>query len=90
MRKKTSPRDRAEFSASNGYVSPAELGFRIRWLRERLKLSLRDVEEQTGINAATLCRWENGKAFEGSLGTFIKLSAALQTTASELLKTSDT
>lgn len=71
---------------SNGYASPSELGFRVRWIRQRLKLSLRDVEAKTGISASTLSRLENGEGMETSLGAFLKLSDALETPASELLR----
>ena len=41
-------------------VNTEELGRAIRRRREELKLSLRDVADETGVSASTLSRIENG------------------------------
>ncbi len=41
-------------------INTAELGRAIRRRREELKLSLRDVADQTNVSASTLSRIENG------------------------------
>ena len=41
-------------------ISTAELGRAIKRRRDELKLSLRDVAEETGVSASTLSRIENG------------------------------
>lgn len=41
-------------------ISTAELGRAIKRRREELKLSLRDVADETGVSASTLSRIENG------------------------------
>jgi transcriptional regulator with XRE-family HTH domain len=45
---------------SKSLVNTVELGRAIRRKREELRLSLRDVADETGVSASTLSRIENG------------------------------
>lgn len=45
---------------NDGLISTEELGRAIKRRREELKLSLRDVADETGVSASTLSRIENG------------------------------
>ncbi len=45
----------------------------LRLGRKRLGLSLREVEEVTGIKAATLCQYEHGKVMNPSFPLLMKL-----------------
>lgn len=47
-------------SREDRLISTAELGKAIKRKREELKLSLRDVADETGVSASTLSRIENG------------------------------
>ncbi|MBX3294295.1 MAG: helix-turn-helix transcriptional regulator [Acidobacteria bacterium] len=42
------------------FLDTAELGRAVKRRREELKLSLRDVADETGVSASTLSRIENG------------------------------
>jgi transcriptional regulator with XRE-family HTH domain len=46
--------------ATKSLINTAELGRAIRRRREELKLSLRDVADETNVSASTLSRIENG------------------------------
>ncbi|HUF03042.1 MAG TPA: helix-turn-helix domain-containing protein [Aridibacter sp.] len=47
-------------SKDDRLISTAELGRAVKRRREELKLSLRDVADETGVSASTLSRIENG------------------------------
>jgi len=68
-----------------GYAAASEIGFRLRWMRKRLSLSLRELETKTGVSPATISRAENGAVMEMSLGAFLSLCAALETTPSDVI-----
>lgn len=47
-------------SKEDSLISTVELGRAIKRRREELKMSLRDVADETGVSASTLSRIENG------------------------------
>jgi DNA-binding Xre family transcriptional regulator len=75
--------------ASREYASPVELGQRVRAARERLRLSLRDVQIRTGVSTMTVSRMENGQGSGMALGAFLRLCEALEMPAGELLRVSN-
>lgn len=62
-----------------------EIGFRLKWIRCRLNLTLRDLEEKCGVSASTLSRIENGSAGDVSLAAFLGVCAALETPVADIL-----
>ena len=71
---------------STPYPAPAELGGRVRSVRERLGLSLRDLHIRTGVSAMTISRLENGHGDGMALGAVLRLCGGLETSASDLLR----
>jgi len=69
-----------------GPDAAALVGARIRGLRtERLRVTQNDLQEMSGIDAASIRRFEGGKSLP-SLGAVVRLAFALGVDPGELVK----
>jgi transcriptional regulator with XRE-family HTH domain len=64
------------------------LGSRIKFFRNQLRMSQKDIEMKTNIPQTTLSGWENDK-YEPTLSDAKKLATALGVTVSDLLGEND-
>jgi transcriptional regulator with XRE-family HTH domain len=82
------PSSRAEpLAPGNGAAPPLSVGQRLRELRQRRRLSLRALAEQSGLNANTLSLIENDKS-SPSVATLQQAAAALGVPISAFFETS--
>ena len=65
-----------------------QVGMRIRQRRRKLGLSQQELAERVGTPQCQISLYESGRAFP-RIDTVEKLAAALETTASELLRIDD-
>src|SRR6185503_3475771 len=66
-------------------TEPAEVGSRIRALREAMDLSLRDLAERSGVSAPMLSQVERGET-SPTLSVAARIAAGLELTLSQLLR----
>jgi len=66
-------------------TEPAEVGSRIRALREAMDLSLRDLSERSGVSAPMLSQVERGET-SPTLAVAAKIAAGLELSLSQLLR----
>src|SRR6185503_20345080 len=66
-------------------TEPAEVGSRIRALREAMDLSLRDLAERSGVSAPMLSQVERGET-SPTLAVAAKIAAGLELSLSQLLR----
>lgn len=67
----------------------SNFGSLLRFYREGRNLSLKDVEELTGVSAGYVCRLEKGERKAPSLPILKLLASALQVNLSELIEVSN-
>ena len=53
---------------------PAVMAHRVKWMREGRRLSLRELEERTGIGDSYLSQLERGKIKKPGVFTLLKLA----------------
>jgi transcriptional regulator with XRE-family HTH domain len=66
-------------------TEPAEVGYRIRALREAMDLSLRDLADRSGVSAPMLSQVERGET-SPTLAVAAKIAAGLELSLSQLLR----
>src|SRR6476646_5390516 len=66
-------------------TEPAEVGSRIRALREAMDLSLRDLADRSGVSAPMLSQVERGET-SPTLAVAAKIAAGLELSLSQLLR----
>src|SRR6185503_7362962 len=66
-------------------TEPAEVGSRIRALREAMDLSLRDLAERSGVSAPMLSQVERGET-SPTLAVAAKIATGLELSLSQLLR----
>jgi transcriptional regulator with XRE-family HTH domain len=66
-------------------TSPADVGSRVRALREAMDLSLRDLAERSGVSAPMLSQVERGET-SPTLAVASKIAAGLELSLSQLLR----
>jgi XRE family transcriptional regulator, regulator of sulfur utilization len=69
----------------NGLAPPAEVGYRIRALREHMGLSLRGLAQRTGVSPPMLSQVERGET-SPTLAVATRIAAGLELTLSQLLR----
>jgi transcriptional regulator with XRE-family HTH domain len=75
----------AAASANGGRFDAAELGNRVRSLREAMELSLRDLAERSGVSAPMLSQVERGET-SPTLAVATRIAGGLELTLSQLLR----
>ena len=65
--------------------APAQLGARVRALRDAMDLSLRDLAERSGVSAPMLSQVERGET-SPTLAVAARIAAGLELTLSQLLR----
>ena len=71
--------------ATETSTSPAELGARVRALREAMDLSLRDLAERSGVSAPMLSQVERGET-SPTIQVASRIAAGLELRLSQLLR----